>query len=592
MCEEMKSNPNPVYFVPVRFLAGSAHSIKVHADWFMSIRLAKLFFLSAALIALNCSVQAAPVAPDAGQTSRELQQQPELIPPQTPEPLPLESDTVPKSGTSDQVRINVKAIHVSGSSVYTASDLEALVADLVGGERSLADLDAGAARITAFYRAHGYLVARAYLPAQDIKEGVVTISVLEGRVGEQRINNRSRLSDERASSYLSGIKSGEALLAKSANRALLLLNDTPGVGSAKAALQPGASVGTSDLIVELTPSAPYAANVDLDNYGNRYTGENRLGAGLALNSPLHFGDQLSLSALVSDQHLTYLRIGYQIPVGGNGVRLGAAYSDSRYRLGKEFAMLKAHGSAASSSLYAMYPFIRGQAANLTGIATWERKKLNDSTDAPVTGSDKQVELVNLGLAGNRQDTLGGGGITSFDLTLVSGNLDMDAASLASDQSSAKSNGSFIWVGYDIKRLQHLTAVDTLSFALSGQLASKNLNTSEKFYLGGAHSIRAYPQGEVSGDEGYCANLELRHGYAATLQTLLFYDAGSVKINLNPYIAGIANTRFIAGAGVGVNALLAGMQLKASLAWRTSGGDPTSDPSRRNPRLWLMAGKQF
>ena len=543
---------------------------------------------------VSLSAYAAPVPPDAGQTIRELQKQPELNPPKAIAPLRIEGEGAAQGAASDDVRIAVKAIHVSGSSVFMAGELEALVADLAGGERSLAELDAGAARITAYYRERGYVVARAYLPAQEIVDGVVTINVLEGLVGQQRLNNQSRLSDERANGYLLGIKSGDVLQAKPVDRALLLLNDTPGIGGARATLQPGASVGTSDLVIELDPSTPYTANVELDNYGNRYTGENRLGAALAFNSPLQMGDQLTLRALTSDQDMTYARIAYQLPLGGSGLCAGAAYSDTHYKLGQEFATLLAHGSATSSSLYAVYPFVRSQASNLSGTLTWEDKKLSDQTDAPITVIDKRVKLASLGLAGNYQDALGGGGYTSFDLSLVSGHLSMDAASLATDIATAKGNGAFMRIVSNLNRLQRLTDTNTLFIALSSQLADKNLNSSEKFSLGGANGVRAYPQGEGSGDGGWLVNLELRHSFVQTVQGVMFYDAGSVGINHNPFVVGAANTRNIAGAGVGMNANIASVQIKTNLAWRTSGGVPTSEPVtlNRNPRLWLQASKQF
>lgn len=552
------------------------------------------FLRSALTIILlaSLSAHAAPVAPDAGQTIRELQKQPELNAPKAVTPLRPDGESAPKGAANGNVRIAVKAIHVSGNSIYPASELEALVANLIGGEFTLAELDAGAARITAYYRERGYVVARAYLPEQEIKNGVVVIKVLEGIVGQQRINNQALLTDDRANSYLSG-KSGDVLQSKPVDRTLLLLADTPGVGGARAILQPGASVGTSDLLIELIPSAPYTADIELDNYGNRYTGEYRLGAALALNSPLKIGDQLSLRALASDQNLIYARLAYQLPVGGDGWHVGAAYSDLRYRLGKEFAGLQASGSAINSSLFAVYPFIRSLTTNLSGTLTWEDKQLNDRTDAPVTTSDKHVQLANFGLAGSHQDALGGAGITAFDLAFVTGKLSMDAVSLAADTASAKSNGSFTRLAYSVSRLQRLSETNMLSVMISGQQAGKNLNSSEKFILGGATGVRAYPQGEGNGDQGWLANLEVRHNFAQSVQGVLFYDAGSVDINRNQFAAG-ANTRNISGAGFGANANLAGVQVKAYLAWRTGGGQPTSEPAtlNRNPRLWLQAGKQF
>ena len=534
--------------------------------------------------------------PDAGQTSRELQKQPELNKPpnatKPTKPLPIES-TAPHKQTTQDVRITVKAIHVTGSSVYPANTLEAIVADLVGREVNMAELEAGIERITAFYRANFFVVARAYLPPQQIDGGVIVVKVLEGRLEELRINNQSRVADSLINAYLSRLKNDKALQSKPIDRSLLLLNDMPGVGVARGSLQPGVSVGTSDLIVELTPSAPYSGKVELDNYGNRYTGENRLGAALAINSPYTLGDQISLRALISEQNLTYGRLAYQLPVGSSGLRAGAAYSDTRYKLGKEFAALEARGTANSGSLFATYPIIRSQVGNLTGTLSVENKNLNDRMAAFNTATDKNIALVNLGLAGNIQDTLNAAAVSSFELSLVSGRLSMDATSLDLDNASTKSNGPFTRLAYNISRQQRLTNTYTLALAVSGQLAGKNLNSSEKFSLGGVSGVRAYPQGEGVGDQGLLVNLELLHAFKNNIQGLVFYDYGSVEINRNPFTVS-ENTRSLSGFGVGMNVSFAGLQLKTHLAWRTAGGAPTSEPvlADRNPRLWVQVGKQF
>ena len=528
-------------------------------------------------------------APDAGQTSRELQQQPDFAPPETSAPVIIEKEIIPAEKADDAVRFKVSAIRVTGSRVFTSSELEALVGDLAGEERSLADLEVGAGRITAQYRNKGYMVARAYLPAQDIKDGVVTINVLEGRVGEVQIKNQSRLTDQTAAKYMDSIQSGDVLHAKPANRTLLLLGDTPGVGSARASMQPGTSVGTTDLIVNLASSPPVTANIAADNHGNYYTGERRVNADVSLISLYKQGDLISLNALTTDLQLTYGRVAFQRAIGSNGLRLGAAHSASRYRLGKELDALQAHGSSLSNSFYGVYPYIRSLNQNLNGTAMYERKKLVDRNI--LTNSVKRVKLISLGLSGNRRDNLGGSGLNSFEVTIASGRLSMDDASRTIDLASAKSNGRFTKLNYNIKRVQQLPLANSLSVELSGQRAGKNLNSSEKLYLGGADSVRAYPQGEDSGDEGHLVNLELRHTFSSALQAMVFYDSGSVKINRNNYAAG-SNTRYLAGAGIGLDAMLYGLHANASVAWRISSSDPVSEPSTRIPRLWLLVGKQF
>lgn len=513
----------------------------------------------------------------------------------TPAPIPepvAEEVAAPKAKSKVDVRIMVNAIQVSGNSKIATAELESLLAYLVGSEHTLAELTDGATRITAYYHQHGFIVARAYIPPQEIKDGEVTIKVQEGRIGEERINNQSRLSDQRAEGYFSDINSGDVLRSAPVERALLLLNETPGVGSARASLQPGASVGATDLVVELEPSAPYAGNVQVDNYGNYYTGEYRLGAELGFNSPLKIGDQITFRALTSDQNLIYSYAAYQIPLGSRGLRMGGAYSYTSYRLGKEFAALDAHGMATIASLFAVYPFVRSQKSNLSGSITLEDKQLNDVT---LFSSDKTVQVGTLGVTGNHQDTLGGAGVTLYNLSLATGRLSMDPISLLIDEVTVQTNGAFTRFDYNLNRLQRLSNSYSLSLALSGQFANKNLNSSEQFSLGGAYGVRAYPQGEGAGDQGHIATIELRHSLTSMVQGVMFYDAGTIMINRNPlpYLAN-SNTRFLSGAGIGVNAMVAGVQIKADLAARGSGGQPTAEPTTmdRKVRLWMELNKQF
>lgn len=538
------------------------------------------------------SVEAAPLPPDAGQTIRETQQQPNLPVPKAAAPISTEDNASAKAAESDSTRISVTSVRVTGNTVIDTAELEALVSGLAGGDRTLGEIKAAVARITSLYRERGYALARAYLPAQEIKSGVVVVQVLEGRIDKTSVDNKSRLTN--ADGYLSDVKQGDVLKDNAIERPLLLLSDMPGVGAARATVQPGASVGTSDLLVELSPAALVSGNVELDNYGNRYTGEARLGASVGLNSPLGIGDQVILRLLATDKSMNYARLSYQLPIGSGGLKLGVAYSTTHYgQLAKEFNSLQAHGNADSPSVYATYPIVRSLENNLSGTLSWEKKNLDDYTNVPVTSSRKRVHVASLGVAGSHQDARTGRRATSFELKIDSGNLDMDPTSLAVDNATARSNGSYSRVGYSINHLERW-ADASLMLAVSGQQASKNLNSSEKFSLGGAYGVRAYPQGEGIGDQGWLTTLEARYNFIPELQGVLFYDAGSVRINKTPFTVGALNDRHIAGAGVGANANLMGVQLKASVAWRASGGQPTSEPVtlNRNPRVWVQAGKQF
>lgn len=128
-------------------------------------------------------------------------------------------------------------------------------------------------------------------------------------------------------------------------------------------------------------------------------------------------------------------------------------------------------------------------------------------------------------------------------------------------------------------------------AFNGQRASKNLDTAEKFALGGVNAIRAYPTGEGLGDQGWQATAELRYNLLPSLQGVVFYDVGGIDINRRAYIANANNSRHLSGEGIGFNASLAkSWQLKLNVAWRGN-EEPLSDKDQK-PRVWAQGIYQF
>lgn len=538
------------------------------------------------------------IAPDAGQSLRNIERQPSALPDSKRTVTISRGGMTGPATTNQTTRIPVKAIRIEGNSAFDTATLHDLVKDFEGGSHTLAALDHAAARITDYYRDHDFMVARAYIPAQRMENGILAIRVLEGKMDYVTLKNRSRIDDAKAEKYIDAqVQKGQNLKNDSIDRALLLLADTPGVGGARATLRPGQSVGTSELVVDLDQAKPYSGYISVDNHGNRYTGEYRLDSAVAFNGLVGQGDQLALRALGSNENLAYGRIGYSVPIGYNGLRVGASYASNWYELGQEFSALNARGRAEISSLYVTYPFIRTLKGSLYSSASLEHKRLKDRTGTPYSASDRKVQLASVGLSGNYYDSFAGGGVTSMETSLAGGELSMDATSLAIDSATAKSDGGFGRVTYSLNRLQRVTDKNTLYAGVWGQQANKNLNSSEEISLGGANAVRAYPQGESNGDEGWVSTVELRHDlpttkFAPALQAVAFYDIGSIAVNHEDYNAD-KNSRTISGAGLGLNAtIIQDVQLQSFVAWRTSGGNPRSDSDDRVPRLWFQVSKRF
>lgn len=543
----------------------------------------------------------AVTAPDVGQVLQQLQKPLPPVAQVTPVPALSHETNTPESllpSSDSAVRVNVTRLQFRGSTIYEQRFLNKIVGKLgsqdTGSEAvTLGDLRAAAQRITAYYRNHGYLLARAYLPPQDISSGVVTIAILEGRLDHIAVDNQSRLSSARIQALLEHQQAPDhPVRSHDANRALLLLQAVPGVGSVQGSLRPSAVVGSTDLNVVVTASPLITGSVSLDNSGNRYTGAERIIGGVNINNWTGIGDQISLQAVVTNEdRMDYGRAAWDAPVGSSGLRLGAAFSHLRYHLGDKFAVLDAHGTARTGALIGSFPILATPESHINVNLSLERRNLEDTTGLVALENQRSLDASLLTISGDFRDSaLFTPAVNAWRVNITSGNLDLNTASIAAaDKLTAKTSGQYSKVVTSFTREQLLPA--NFSVYLSGlaQRSGKNLDSSEQLTLGGSNGVRAYPEGEAPGDEGWIGTAELRYQLIPKLQLVAFYDIGSIKINHNPYIAQ-PNNRRLSGQGIGANTTWGPFGLKASLAWRGS-EVPTSD-SDRSPRVWVQAGYAF
>jgi len=523
-------------------------------------------------------------------------QPPRCAHPPPPPEIRIERGTSPVISGADEAKILVRSLRVTGAKAYTEAELIAITGFTPDTELTLADLRGMASKITTHYAKNGYFVARAYLPAQQIQDNSVTIEVSEGQYDKIVLRNQTNLSDDQVYRLLGGLNSGDPITNNPLEHRLLLLSDIPGV-NIKSTLVPGATPGTSDLIVDVTPGKRVSGSIDADNAGSRYTGEYRLGATVNLNNPLGLGDVASLRAVTSGSGLNYGRASYQVPFGK--ATAGVSYSRLEYELGKEFESLRANGTAEIASIYGIYPLIRSRNDNLYAQLAYEARTFEDKVDSTPSVTDKKADVLLASLYGNHRDNLGGGGISAYSLTWSVGNLDIQTpAALAADAASARSNGSYNKLGFTATRLQRVTNVVSLSASISGQVASKNLDSSEKMELGGMNGVRAYPQGEAYGDEGYLINLEARlllprfsERAPGQMHLIGFVDAGSVTINKNPWTT-VSNHRNLGAYGVGASWGEPGNFLVRAYYARKLGNEAALSAPDKSGRFWIQAIKYF
>ena len=500
------------------------------------------------------------------------------------------------------VVITVTQFRLVGNTLIGAEPLQAALQPFLNRPLDYTQLQAAAAAVADVYRAAGWIV-RAYLPQQDIAEGVVTIQIVEAVFGGMQLEGApaTRVSlTQIQRGFEAQQKVGAPLNAEALDRALLLADDLPGV-AVSGSLREGTQAAQTDLVLKMADEPLAVGEVNLDNTGARSTGETRLSANLNLNSPFGYADLLSAN-LIHTEGSDYLRVAGTVPVGYAGWRVGANASSMNYRLvSAEFAALDSKGSSTSTGLEASYPLVRSRLQNLYFNANADFKNFDNQANG-ATATHYKATTLTLAFNGNLFDKLGGGGANAASMAFTSGQLDLAGSpNQAADAASAQTDGAFSKLRYSASRQQVIT--DDLSFyaALSGQWANKNLDSSEKFYLGGASGVRAYPSSEAGGASGQLLSLELRYRLPQGFNLTGFYDSGSVTINHDNSFTGAPalNDYSLKGAGLTLAWQgTSGLSVKGTWARRigdnpnptTTGND--QDGSLITDRLWVTASLPF
>lgn len=527
---------------------------------------------------LSCATGAAAQAPDAGQV---LQQQQQLVPALPREgrairiPAPVEADTAPGGE-----KITVQSVRFAGNTVLSTEVLTAALQGAMGQSLDLAGVRGLAQHVSEVYRSSGYPFARAFVPAQTLRDGVVRIEVVEGRYGKVQAQSDDEAFAAKAQPWLTPLGSGTVIEGALLERVTLLMEDLPGIRTAPV-IRPGTIPGTGDLDVRISRTPMLDADVGYDNHGNRYTGYQRVRANVSINSPFLLGDLITLRAMGASEGLWLGDLGYSAPLGASGLRGSLGYTHTRYEIGREFASSQSSGTAIIGSAGLRYPLLRSQQSNLALNGVWQHKRLDDNNLRE--GEQKSSHTLPLSLQFDHRDSLGAGGTTYGSISWTAGRLKRDAA-----LDPLNTRDAFRKFNLDVARLQALRGGFNAMGRVSAQSASKNLDSSEDMVLAGPSGVRAYPVGEASGDEGWLVQLELR--YAADGWTpYLFYDHGFVRVNQT----GSGPTRTLTGGGGGLRFQLGDFSADLALAWRSQGGRPVDrNEPNASPRLWLTGAYRF
>jgi len=491
------------------------------------------------LLATTLSLYAAPI-PNIGEILNEVkppkvEKKQAVLP-----PLQQESDEYKKS-FEDGKKVFIKSYSISGNTQLSTKKLQTILKSYESKELSFKEIQEIVTLITKAYRDEGYFVARAYIPTQDLQaqDGVLKIAIIEGSYGEFKLENSSLVKDSILQSKLDVAKNKETIAIKDLQRALLLINDTPGVKVSSTKIAAGKEVGSSDFIIGTQATEPYNGYVIGDNYGSDYTGKYRVMAGVDINSPFKIGDKISLSAL-SSQNAGLLngRVAYSLPLNSNGLSGELSYAKTTYELGDKYENLDALGSADSLVALFTYPIIRSNSENLNTYLRTSYNKMNDKIQSISSELEKNTLVSKMGVDYLKNHLINGKySQTKIDTSLTIGRLHFkNSSDKANDEAGANTNGTYskINIAFENNTILNDTINWNNKLQLQYALGNKNLDGSEDFSLGGINGVKLYPDGEESAENGYIYNTEVTYSLPSYMglnsKIGLFYDIGHVKMS--------------------------------------------------------------
>jgi len=441
----------------------------------------------------------------------------------------------------NQYTVVVRGFKIIGNDEFSQAEIDKVLAPFIGRKMSIDALPQTANALTEYYHDKGFFNANVALIAPYILEGGIIVLVVDERHLEEggiSVENKGeRIKSEKVQKLWDNIMKPGAMKQEAFERAILLTNDLPGV-SATADLYYGTDENTDDLVITVEDTDVFNGNIDIDNFGSYYTGETEAGMTLYWNSPTGNGEEIVARFITTGEYSNYGYLEVEVPVYDYAMRVGASVDYLDYKLKHQEPGEGGDGTAWNANVFVKYPFVRTEVITIEAEVRYNHTNLVDNSLTEQL-DDTDIDKGVLTLSGNRSDTFLDNGITYFELSVTLGNTKLnDAVYKETDALTTETSGSFTKINYSISRLQNLVGDLSSKVSLEGQWASKNLDTSEKYFLGGPYSMAGYPVGQVGGDDAAMLYADLRYDFynmpwGGDFQLKAFYSYGWVKVMKEP-----------------------------------------------------------
>lgn len=479
-------------------------------------------------------------------------------------PAPTEA---PIEELKEEAVLYVNDFMFAGNTVIDTETLQKITESFKGKELTLDEMAIVTETITMAYQERGYILARAYVPEQEIKDGILKIYIAEGNIGKLKISGNKYYKDRVIKRYFKKQLRDRVVREDQLERALLLTNDMPSLKS-KVILEKGEEPLTVDMALDIEDKFAVKLSIDYNNFGSEYIAKHRGGVNIEFTDPwwgstFGFrgvgggvpGGLRGLSSQDINDSLLW-KVDWDVPVGSYGTKFSVNYLASDYAVGHNLAELELKGDAEIYGAKITHPILRQKNKNLNLTFGYDHKRAKNY-QADQTQSLDELNNYYVALDFDNLDRFLGKNIASISYTRSERQIHDD---LPSGRSHPKKNTDIY--SMDLARIQKIYGYTNLLLRGSGRLCEQRVVPMEQTAIGGYGTVRGHDTSLFIGDSGYTLSGELMFAppyigdkvvfgqrIGQMVQFALFFDHGGVfTSNLE---AGETRNNYLSGYGGGI-----------------------------------------
>lgn len=401
--------------------------------------------------------------------------------------------------------------------------------------------------IILYYREHDHPVVDVYAPEQDVTDGVLQVVVIEGRVGEKKVEGNRWFGSESLTREIR-LKKGDTIDARQLLADLDWLNRNP-FREVDLIYSRGQALGTTDLVLQAHDRFPVRFFTGYEDTGNELTGEDRWLGGFNWGDAFGLGHQMNYQFTSSGNFESYHAYSgsYVIPLPWRHLfTVYGGYAESA-AIGDSLIGLKGRSWQISGRYTIPLP---GTSKLVHEVFTgFDFKVSNNNLDfggSSVYRNATDIDQFVFGYNGSLTDDWGAtnGGVTVY---YSPGNMTGANHDNVYIQARADATDNYTYTNFVLERITKLPWDFTWNMRGQAQIANENLLGSEQMGLGGYATVRGYEEREINGDQGWFLSEELRtppislckiltgsNAAQDNLQFLVFWDYGVLNnVTLQP-----------------------------------------------------------